>query len=191
MPCFTHGVYLPLAIDFLGGANLSLGELLAKLQKSLARFRIVFYLAQGGEALDGRLEGGHEKGSIEERISDCRWLIASFATETELILCIRVFGERGWTRTIDPCLKRALLCQLSYAPTLFKSNIFQRRFIGTRCDLTHLPVCVCRSDTTAPPRRCRAAWRSNCCRPRRRSLMVLRPSHFWRRSSSFAPRDRW
>ena len=27
-------------------------------------------------------------------------------------------GERGWTRTIDPCLKRALLCQLSYAPTL-------------------------------------------------------------------------
>jgi hypothetical protein len=26
-------------------------------------------------------------------------------------------GERGWTRTIDPCLKRALLCQLSYAPT--------------------------------------------------------------------------
>jgi hypothetical protein len=25
-------------------------------------------------------------------------------------------GERGWTRTIDPCLKRALLCQLSYAP---------------------------------------------------------------------------
>jgi hypothetical protein len=28
-------------------------------------------------------------------------------------------GERGWIRTIDPCLKRALLCQLSYAPTLF------------------------------------------------------------------------
>src|SRR5882724_7358522 len=27
------------------------------------------------------------------------------------------YGERGWTRTIDPCLKRALLCQLSYAPT--------------------------------------------------------------------------
>ena len=25
-------------------------------------------------------------------------------------------GERGWTRTIDPCLKRALLYQLSYAP---------------------------------------------------------------------------
>src|SRR5580704_15238820 len=30
----------------------------------------------------------------------------------------RDIGERGWTRTIDPCLKRALLCQLSYAPTL-------------------------------------------------------------------------
>ncbi len=28
-------------------------------------------------------------------------------------------GERGWTRTIDPCLKRALLCQLSYAPNLY------------------------------------------------------------------------
>jgi hypothetical protein len=27
-------------------------------------------------------------------------------------------GERGRTRTCDPCLKRALLYQLSYAPTL-------------------------------------------------------------------------
>jgi hypothetical protein len=27
-------------------------------------------------------------------------------------------GERGWTRTSDPCLKRALLYQLSYAPAL-------------------------------------------------------------------------
>src|SRR5438270_11224235 len=27
------------------------------------------------------------------------------------------FGERGWIRTIDPRLKRALLYQLSYAPT--------------------------------------------------------------------------
>jgi hypothetical protein len=26
-------------------------------------------------------------------------------------------GERGRTRTCDPCLKRALLYQLSYAPT--------------------------------------------------------------------------
>ena len=34
-------------------------------------------------------------------------------------------GERGWTRTIDPCLKRALLCQLSYAPTSFQSNTRQ------------------------------------------------------------------
>jgi hypothetical protein len=28
-----------------------------------------------------------------------------------------VHGERGRTRTCDPCLKRALLYQLSYAPT--------------------------------------------------------------------------
>ena len=28
-----------------------------------------------------------------------------------------VLGERGRTRTCDPCLKRALLYQLSYAPT--------------------------------------------------------------------------
>ena len=34
----------------------------------------------------------------------------------------RLSGERGWTRTIDPCLKRALLCQLSYAPTFFQFN---------------------------------------------------------------------
>jgi hypothetical protein len=27
-------------------------------------------------------------------------------------------GERGRTRTCDPCLKRALLYQLSYAPTM-------------------------------------------------------------------------
>jgi hypothetical protein len=29
----------------------------------------------------------------------------------------RVLGERGRIRTCDPCLKRALLYQLSYAPT--------------------------------------------------------------------------
>ena len=36
--------------------------------------------------------------------------------------CLRVgpkiFGECGRTRTFDPCLKRALLYQLSYAPIL-------------------------------------------------------------------------
>jgi hypothetical protein len=32
-------------------------------------------------------------------------------------------GERGWIRTSDPRLKRALLYQLSYAPTL--SNLTQ------------------------------------------------------------------
>src|SRR5258708_255805 len=30
-------------------------------------------------------------------------------------------GERGWIRTSDPRLKRALLYQLSYAPTHFSS----------------------------------------------------------------------
>src|SRR3954451_10400476 len=31
---------------------------------------------------------------------------------------LRIRGERGRTRTCDPCLKRALLYQLSYAPAL-------------------------------------------------------------------------
>src|SRR6202051_47687 len=35
----------------------------------------------------------------------------------------RIGGERGRTRTCDPCLKRALLYQLSYAPTVFQFNI--------------------------------------------------------------------
>src|ERR1041385_4388291 len=36
-------------------------------------------------------------------------------------------GERGRIRTCDPCLKRALLYQLSYAPTPLKSNTGRRR----------------------------------------------------------------
>jgi hypothetical protein len=32
----------------------------------------------------------------------------------------RVTGERGRIRTCDPCLKRALLYHLSYAPTIFQ-----------------------------------------------------------------------
>lgn len=35
-------------------------------------------------------------------------------------------GERGRTRTCDPCLKRALLYQLSYAPTLLQNPITQQ-----------------------------------------------------------------
>ena len=35
-------------------------------------------------------------------------------------------GERGRTRTCDPCLKRALLYQLSYAPTFNQSNTPQK-----------------------------------------------------------------
>ena len=70
---FHPGVDFPLSVDLFGGANFSLRELLAEIEESLARFGIAFYLAQRGKALDGRLEGGHEKGSIEERISDCRF----------------------------------------------------------------------------------------------------------------------
>lgn len=39
-----------------------------------------------------------------------------------------IIGERGWTRTIDPCLKRALLCQLSYAPTILSIYHTQQTF---------------------------------------------------------------
>ena len=41
-------------------------------------------------------------------------------------------GERGWIRTIDPCLKRALLCQLSYAPALLLTAA--EHYPTTRCD---------------------------------------------------------
>jgi hypothetical protein len=37
-----------------------------------------------------------------------------------------VYGERAGTRTQDPCLKRALLYQLSYAPTVYESNTLER-----------------------------------------------------------------
>ena len=44
-------------------------------------------------------------------------------------------GERGRTRTFDPCLKRALLYQLSYAPTHIQFNIGKRVLADTvrRC----------------------------------------------------------
>src|ERR1700676_2752902 len=45
----------------------------------------------------------------------------------------RVIGERGRTRTCDPCLKRSLLYQLSYAPTSFQSNIFQKSGMPCSC----------------------------------------------------------
>jgi hypothetical protein len=35
----------------------------------------------------------------------------------------RVFGERGRIRTCDPCLKRALLYQLSYAPAFYNQAL--------------------------------------------------------------------
>jgi hypothetical protein len=34
-------------------------------------------------------------------------------------------GERGRIRTCDPCLKRALLYHLSYAPTFSKTLVYQ------------------------------------------------------------------
>ena len=42
-------------------------------------------------------------------------------------------GERGWTRTIDPCLKRALLCQLSYAPISFETTGLIYHGAGAEC----------------------------------------------------------
>jgi hypothetical protein len=36
----------------------------------------VFDLTQSSEAFNSGLKGRHEKGSIEERISDCRFQIA-------------------------------------------------------------------------------------------------------------------
>ncbi len=40
------------------------------------------------------------------------------------------YGERGRARTCDPCLKRALLYQLSYAPNLAKL-VYHWRYAGT------------------------------------------------------------
>ena len=37
---------------------------------------------------------------------------------------VKANGERGRTRTCDPCLKRALLYQLSYAPISFVFSIY-------------------------------------------------------------------
>ena len=56
-------------------------------------------------------------------------------------------GERGRTRTFDPCLKRALLYQLSYAPTLNKSST---QFHGpTCCETPHKST-----RAVAPPIEC-------------------------------------
>ena len=57
-------------------------------------------------------------------------------------------GERGWIRTSDPCLKRALLYQLSYAPTLIESNTFRTAL----CEA---------SETRSPVRSDRSL--NNCC----------------------------
>ncbi len=53
---FHPGIDFPLAVDFFSGANLALGELFAKLEKSLARVRILFHLAQRGQAFNRSLQ---------------------------------------------------------------------------------------------------------------------------------------
>jgi hypothetical protein len=41
----------------------------------------------------------------------------------------RTGGEPGWIRTSDPCLKRALLYQLSYGPPCYESNTSAARLL--------------------------------------------------------------
>jgi hypothetical protein len=53
-------------------------------------------------------------------------------------------GERGRTRTCDPCLKRALLYQLSYAPNMLKRLLHQTRFIPRLKHDTSLRVATAR-----------------------------------------------
>ena len=58
----------------------------------------------------------------ESRISPSRCLVTlcgySYSAEASVFVFFRI-GERGRIRTCDPCLKRALLYHLSYAPTLW------------------------------------------------------------------------
>jgi hypothetical protein len=58
--------------------------------------------------------GGHKTGHGEESAGTEE----SGSKRRKYNVSAEISGERGWTRTIDPCLKRALLCQLSYAPTV-------------------------------------------------------------------------
>jgi hypothetical protein len=107
---------------------------------------------------------------------------------------IGLSGERGRTRTCDPCLKRALLYQLSYAPTPFQStltsrilHLLRRPFMDRSCD----PLIFNRHDddrTTMRSARCtpetsRTPFRAahehiravpNCTMPLRRSRLKTR-----------------
>ena len=67
-----------------------------------------FYnFGSGGKALH-RQDGGITKNAFSVRcVRERRFKSVTHQQRS---------GERGWTRTIDPCLKRALLYQLSYAP---------------------------------------------------------------------------
>src|SRR2546423_669527 len=96
-------------------------------------------------------------------------------------------GERGRTRTCDPCLKRALLYQLSYAPTIsqyyciylqaavsakpaFLINQFQRKL--------NLPRTPCRlADKPKPVRRADASRWCSPGRTRRDAKNICRQSH--------------
>src|SRR5437763_8238922 len=52
------------------------------------------------------------------RIIKTLWRLALPRMQQVPLLTLWIRGERGRTRTCDPCLKRALLYQLSYAPAL-------------------------------------------------------------------------
>ena len=48
------------------------------------------------------------------------------ALQMQFPTTVRISGERGRIRTCDPCLKRALLYQLSYAPALDQFSFYRR-----------------------------------------------------------------
>src|SRR5215831_20846407 len=56
-----------------------------------------------------------------------RVFVGNFVGKSKGVPCrfqpIEFYGERGRTRTCDPCLKRALLYQLSYAPSTWNATI--------------------------------------------------------------------
>src|SRR5580704_15695130 len=56
----------------------------------------------------------------------CRGFTASLPHTGEISETVGRSGERGRIRTCDPCLKRALLYQLSYAPISFAANHLPR-----------------------------------------------------------------
>ena len=63
MPCLTQALTVQRASsvsDFFGGADFALRELVAEFEERFAGVGIVLDFAEGGEALDGGFQGGHE-----------------------------------------------------------------------------------------------------------------------------------